>query len=252
MHRPALTLLVLLSLCAPAAAIVGSAPEVPDAKSQPEVMLVGQHGFCSGAAIAPDLVLTAAHCVPPDGAYKLYELTPDRKVILKDIRAIARHPQFSMKNYQAHLATADVALVKLAAALPVTPAPLLAPRPRVAVGERFVVRGYGAAIEGDPKSAGDLRQATLSATGKPGNLQLRLVDPAGNGTRQGLGACDGDSGAPAYQDSNGALAIIGVVSWTTGPNAGDGCGGLTGVTPLELYRGWIEQQARKMGSAIGP
>ena len=129
-------------------------------------------------------------------------------------------------------------------------APLLALRPRVAVGERFVVRGYGAAIEGDPRSAGDLRQATLVATGKPGNLQLRLVDPASNGTRQGLGACDGDSGAPAYQESDGALAIIGVVSWTTGPNTGDGCGGLTGVTPLELYRDWIVDQARKMGNAL--
>ena len=35
------------------------------------------------------------------------------------------------------------------------------------------------------------------------------------------------------------LAVIGVVSWAAGPNNTDGCGGLTGVTPLELYRGWI-------------
>jgi secreted trypsin-like serine protease len=250
MLRIALALCFLLSPFTSASAVVGGAPEVRDAKTQPEVMLVGQNGFCSGIAIAPDLVLTAAHCVPPGSTYKLYELTHDRKVILKDVRAIARHPQFSMKNYQVHLATADVALVKLAAALPVAPAPLLAPRPRVAVGERFMVRGYGAAIEGDPKSAGNLRQATLAATGKPGNLQLRLVDPAGGGTRQGLGACEGDSGAPVYQENGGALALYGLVSWSTGPNAGDGCGGLTGVTPLELYRPWIVEQVRKMGSNI--
>ena len=76
----------------------------------------------------------------------------------------------------------------------------------------------------------------------------RLESRAVGDTRPGLGACTGDSGAPVYQTSGGALELYGVVSWSTGPNAGDGCGGLTGVTPLELYRPWIEQQARKMGT----
>ena len=84
-------------------------------------------------------------------------------------------------------------------------------------------------------------------TGKPGNLQIRLIDPATGGTRQGRGACTGDSGGPVFADDNGQLAVIGVVSWSTGPNAGDGCGGLTGVTPLELYRGWIAETSRKIG-----
>ena len=43
------------------------------------------------------------------------------------------------------------------------------------------------------------------------------------------------------------LAVIGVVSWASGPSNTEGCGGLTGVTPLELYRGWIVETARKMG-----
>ena len=94
---------------------------------------------------------------------------------------------------------------------------------------------------------GTLRSVTLVATGKPGNLQIRLIDPATGGTRQGRGACTGDSGGPVFADDNGQLAVIGVVSWSTGPNAGDGCGGLTGVTPLELYRGWIAETSRKIG-----
>ena len=37
-------------------------------------MIVGSHGtFCTGAAIARDLVLTAAHCVQPGADYKLVE-----------------------------------------------------------------------------------------------------------------------------------------------------------------------------------
>jgi len=41
------------------------------------------------------------------------------------------------------------------------------------------------------------------------------------------------------------------VSWSTAPNDEEGCGGLTGVTPLTLYRGWIEDTARKLGAPLG-
>ena len=100
------------------------------------------------------------------------------------------------------------------------------------------------------RTGGTVRAATLVATGEPGTLQIRLVDPATKGERAGLGACTGDSGAPAFRDLGGALAVIGVVSWSTGPNLSDGCGGLTGVTPLARYRGWIVEQAGKMGSPL--
>jgi hypothetical protein len=41
-----------------------------------------------------------------------------------------------------------------------------------------------------------------------------------------------------------------VVSWSTGANNADGCGGLTGVTPLTLYREWIVQTAAKFGNPL--
>ncbi len=90
----------------------------------------------------------------------------------------------------------------------------------------------------------------MAATGRPGGLQLRLVDPATGGDWPGLGACTGDSGAPVYQDLAGHLGVIGVVSWSTGPKLSDGCGGMTGVTPLELYRSWIIETATKLGSPL--
>ena len=88
------------------------------------------------------------------------------------------------------------------------------------------------------------------ATGQPGTLQIRLADAATKGERAGLGACTGDSGAPVYRPIGGALAVIGVVSWSTGPALSDGCGGLTGVTPLVRYRDWIVQTAAKLGSPL--
>lgn len=234
-----------------AEAISGGAREMPDANSEPEIMYVGSQGtFCSGTLIARDLVLTAAHCIHAGEMYKLVEKGSDRQPVFRDVTTVAHHPQFSLKSMLAHRATADVALMKLAAPLNRLVAPLLPPRPRVTPGESFVVRGYGTSVLGDGNSGGRLREASLIATGQPGNLQLRLVDGASSSTRPGMGACTGDSGAPVYQRTSAGLAIVGVVSWSTAPKNEDGCGGLTGVTPLELYRTWIAGQAARMGSSL--
>ena len=124
------------------------------------------------------------------------------------------------------------------------------PQIPIVVGSRFTIAGIGVTVRGDGKSGGTIRVAGLIATGKPGTLQIRLVDPVGQGTRDGLGACTGDSGGPAFEDKPGGPVIVGVVSWSTGPNGTAGCGGMTGVTPLTLYRDWILQTARQWGSAL--
>jgi hypothetical protein len=113
----------------------------------------------------------------------------------------------------------------------------------VTPGDTFIVAGYGVAVRGDGKTGGTLRAASLIATGRPGNLQIRLVDPAGKGEKAGLGACTGDSGAPVFTAS-GPPALIGLVSWSTGPGNSAGCGGVTGVTPLVLYRNWLMETVK--------
>jgi hypothetical protein len=107
-------------------------------------------------------------------------------------------------------------------------------------------------VRGDGRTGGTVRAATLVATGQPNTLQVRLFDPHTRGETAGLGACAGDSGAPAFRDIDGHLAIVGVVSWSTGPKLSAGCGGLTGVTPLVRYRDWILQRARALGSPLAP
>jgi secreted trypsin-like serine protease len=103
-------------------------------------------------------------------------------------------------------------------------------------------------VRGDGRTGGQVRAATLSATGQPGSLQIRLLDPAAAGAG-GFGACTGDSGAPVFVLSE-PLSVIGLVSWSTGPGLTSGCGGLTGVTPLARYHGWIVQQAARLGSPL--
>jgi secreted trypsin-like serine protease len=249
-HARFLFSIFLLLSAAPAAAITGNAPAALK-QGRNAVMITGSGGtFCTGAAIARDLVLTAAHCVLPGADYKLIEFNTARQPMLLDIRQIARHPNFNLQALLGHRATADVALLKLAAPLPanIQPATLDRAERKPQPGDRYSVTGYGLAVRGDGKTGGTLRTAQLVATGKPGNLQIRLVDPATGGNAPGLGACTGDSGAPVYEGT----ALAGVVSWSTGPNMTAGCGGLTGVTPLTLYRGWIVDTARKHGSPLAP
>jgi len=239
---------------APAAAMVGGAPNADPAIASHIALIVGSRGTsCTGAVIARDLVLTAAHCVLPGADYKLVRYDQGRPVLL-DAAQIARHPNFDLKALLGHRATADVALMKLAAPLPAefAPAALAQPGRPSAVGDAFMVAGYGVAARGDGKTGGTIRTAKLVATGKPGSLQLRLVDPVTKGERAGLGACTGDSGAPVFAAADGVLAIVGVVSWSTGPRLTAGCGGLTGVTPLARYRDWVLEAARRMGSQVRP
>ena len=253
MIRIAIVLGCVCALASSGAAMVGGAPPTSEGAGRAVVMLTGSHGtFCSGVALGREIVLTAAHCVLPGANYKLVEFDGARQPALKDLAVIARHPDFDVNAVLRHRVTADLALAKLAAPLKVVPAVLAPAGGSVAAGDRFVVAGYGVAVHGDGKTGGTVRAATLVATGQPGTLQIRLADPATKGERAGLGACTGDSGAPVYRDVGGALAVIGVVSWSTGPALSEGCGGLTGVTPLVRYRAWLVEQAGKMGAPLAP
>jgi secreted trypsin-like serine protease len=207
--------------------------------------------LCTGTALARDLVLTAAHCVTRAIQYEVKAYQNGQSI---GVASIARHPQFNFASYAASRATADVALLKLAAPLPdiVTPANLAPPR-RVAPGETLTVAGFGVSAGGSARGLGAPRMAKLTVTGKPGSLQIRLYDGAARNQRAGLGGCTGDSGAPAFDGAKADVGqVIGVVSWSTGPADTEGCGGLTGVTPLLRYRDWIIDTAAKFNSPVAP
>jgi secreted trypsin-like serine protease len=246
----ALTALICLALSlAPAAAIVGP-PQPADPAVAPHVVLIaGTAGVCSGVAIAPDLVLTAAHCVAKGGnSYKLVALD-GRRMVERTVERVAAHPQFAPRDD-----APDVALVKLASKPPpnLVPVPFSDRRVPVSVGDRFIVAGFGLSNPKDRRTAGKLRMATLIATGKPNTQIINLVDPDTLGEKSGLGVCNGDSGGPVFEQRDGKLALVGIISWTAGPESEPMCGYISGVIPLPRYHYWIVETAAKLGSSLEP
>ena len=247
--RPLLSALIFL-LSSPAIAVTGGAPPATGWAARAIVMVIDPDGdLCTGTAVARNLVLTAAHCLKRQEHYKVKPYQTGNSI---SVKAVAIHPSFDFDSYSRNRATADIAIIKLAAPLPdaVVPA-TLAPARRVHVGDQLIIAGFGTIADRSAAGLGIPRMARLSVTGKPGSLQIRLVDPAAHNTRPGLGACTGNSGAPAF-DGEGSTKggqVIAVVSWTTAAGNEEGCGGLTGLTPLLLYRSWIIETEHKLNLA---
>src|SRR6476646_2622852 len=101
---------------APADAIVGGGAPTTEGIGRSVITIVGSRGnFCTGALIAPKVVLTAAHCVQPGADYRIVEYGADKQPSLRDVKTVAIHPGFNMQAMLGHRATADVALLQLSA-----------------------------------------------------------------------------------------------------------------------------------------
>jgi hypothetical protein len=246
--RISLALAIAVST-APAHAITGSRSAPSEAVARSIVTVVGAGGgVCTGTLIAPAIVLTAAHCIMPGNANRVVDYSTKPPQLITP-RSIASHPAYNAKAMAAHRATADVALLRLPAPMPgKAPAPRGVPRVPITSQASFTIVGIGVTAAGGGAGVGIARAAALTVTGRPGTLQIRLVDPATGHKGAGMGGCTGDSGAPAFEDQDGRSVVVGVVSWSTGPNMSAGCGGLTGVTPLTLYKDWIDRTARGWGA----
>ncbi|MGU3492740.1 S1 family peptidase [Xanthobacteraceae bacterium A53D] len=215
-----------------------------DAAAAHTVMIVSTRGAsCTGTAIAKDLLLTAAHCVGPQGDYAVALISPNAAPRLLPVLRIITHPRFDPDQFRSRKPTPDLALVKLADALPsyIRPATLANGSGLPERGTQFLIAGYGMAEDGNDGTAGTLRSVSLPSIGTTGGIMARLAPPTGR-----AGACTGDSGGPAFQ--GGRLA--GVIGWATGPNGARGCGGVTGITLVGLNRDWIDSTAANLGSPV--
>ena len=161
--------------------------------------------LCTGALVAPRVVLTAAHCLDVFGEDGQYEVFFGAR--LGDgggggrfalVTSARRHPAYDPDTHQ-H----DLALLRLAAPVDVEPLALPSGSLDLATGQQVRVVGFGAT------AAGGL------ASGEKRSGWMTVGEVTATGMRSAPGpamSCVGDSGGPVLATAGGREQLLGVTA----------------------------------------
>lgn len=212
------------------------------------------HAHCTGTLIAPDVVLTAAHClvVPAFGGIEMRFGDGDGFVVFAErvsenarkipLRRAVIHPDFAfweIGSRTPRVAPHDIGLVFLAENAPAGHAPVKVYEGPLAPGTPLWTAGFGMTRGEIWDDSGTLRAVSvpLSAV-RPEFLRLETET-------RGTGHCNGDSGGPTYVRDGGEWKVAGVVS--DGVDFLFTCTGEDWYTDARAYVSWLKAEMGGVG-----
>ncbi|WP_413557901.1 S1 family peptidase [Bdellovibrio sp. HCB209] len=173
--------------------------------------------FCTGTLISKDLVVTAAHCVAPlQSGYQVQVSFGSETFSSKnegELREIERAYTYDMVNPRTYVEFRpidelnDVAVIKLLTSAPKTakPAAILGNPSWLFVGQEVILAGFGRTVE-NQNAMSKIMQTTRVKIAK---LTGKLIEVD---QTHGTGACWGDSGGPAFIETDRGLLVVGATS----------------------------------------
>ncbi|WP_114945499.1 S1 family peptidase [Microvirga calopogonii] len=232
MQRLVMLCLALPLMAAEAKAIVGGAEDEGPLARRSVMVLSSNGGVCSAVVLAKDVVLTAAHCVTGAAEHRVHFRDETGEPVLITPAAKAVHPGYNAKAIETRQRSIDLALVRIPEALPARFERATLSAGSVTRNSPVTVGGYGLAREGDAKSSGTFRTASLTAVEPFGPSRI-LLWADGSGTAS---ACQGDSGGPMASGTS----VAAITSWSS-PAKGRSCGGVTQGILVGPQREWIDR-----------
>jgi secreted trypsin-like serine protease len=218
------TVLITSSLSTPH--VVGGTPVKPGVWPD-AVAVLARNAACTGTLIAPDVVLTAGHCIETDPVVVVVDTVDYGQPGGEPIR-VARAEAYPDWQH-----TYDVGVVVLAHPARAKPRAIAAActvRSGLVEGAQLHLVGFGLtsrAGTGDNSRLHEGRIPVVDPTCTADPACNPAVAPGGEFTAGGRGvdSCFGDSGGPVYLDTAAGPALVGVVSRAYavgGPPCGEG------------------------------